>query len=369
MKSATSPGALAALASLLLLPACGGGDGDVGGIAPMPESPPPSTAGALSDDPGGQRAEAAMAATALPNFGSVTQSSNFTLDGAVRVTADSASASFDGHDIRVTVDRPGRGTLILDSAEEESGPPDITPATGGYAQRFDTLVDPPDADMGANPGIAVGFVQTRWKDGDPGDFLTWGSWASLEFDLDAEALSGLAVAGVGSFVDGPDLRGTPTLPSGGTATYEGGASGLYAHGHDGGPAEAGLFWAMARLTADFDAGTVAGCIGCTGGIMVLADDAASAAEEVAIGPATIPANIALSPAPIGADGTFRDDGVTVAIAGRDIADSGGAWGGRFSTVADAAGDPRLAAGTAGAEWTEADGGQGVFLGSWFADKR
>ena len=60
----------------------------------------------------------------------------------------------------------------------------------------------------------------------------------------------------------------------------------------------------------------------------------------------------LSPAPIGPDGTFRDDGVTVEIDGRAIAASAGAWGGRFSDIADAAGDPRLAAGTAGAEWTE-----------------
>ncbi|MDE0058527.1 MAG: hypothetical protein OXI22_08140 [Defluviicoccus sp.] len=371
MYSARSPAALAALASLLLLPACGGGDGDVGGIAPMPESPPPSTAGALSGDPGGQRDEAAMAATALPNFGSVTQSSNVTLDGQVRVTEDSASASFDGHDILVTVGRPGRSSLILDSAAEESGPPDIAPAAGGYAQRFDVLVDPPDEDDAANPGIAVAYVQTRWKDGDPADFLAWGFWASLEFDPDAEELSGLALAGIGTFVDGPELRGMPTLPSGGTATYEGGASGLYAYVQGDGPAgsgEAGLFSAMARLTADFGAGTVAGCIGCTGGIMVLADDAASE-DEVAIEPETIPANIVLSPAPIGSDGTFLDDGVAVEIAGRDIADSSGAWGGRFSTVADAAGDPRLAAGTAGAEWTEADGSQGVFLGSWFADKQ
>lgn len=364
---------LAALAVLagLLLPGCGIVDKDGDGKAvTMPESPP-SVPDAFSGDPDGTRDLAAMAATTLPKFGSVTQSAN-SVDGT---TADSASASFDGSDIRVTVDRPGRGGLVLDSRAEESAPPELDPVADGYAGRFDVLVDPPDEDMASNPGIAVAFVQTRWKDGDPADYLAWGYWASLEFDLDADELSGLAVAGIGAFVDGPDLRGTPTLPGAGTATYEGGASGLYHYRYGGGHADrpagsgdGGLFSAMARLTADFGAGTIDGCIGCGGGIYVLAGDIESE-EETAIGPATIPANIALSPAPIGADGTFRDDGVTVAIDGRDIAASSGAWGGRFSDIADAAGDPRLAAGTAGAEWTESDGSQGVILGSWFADKK
>ena len=374
MHSARSLAALAALTGLLLLSGCGaiddladGDDGGGGDVVATPDSPPPSSSAAFFGDPDGTRGEAAMAATALPKFGSVTQSSN-SADGT---TADSASAAFDGSDIRVTVDRPGRSTLILDSRAEESEPPEIDPVTGGYASRFDALVDPPGEDIAADPGIAFALVQTRWNDADPTDYLALGYWASIELDLDAEDLSGLAVAGIGTFVDGPDLRGTPTLPSGGTATYEGGASGLYAYLHGGLPAgsfEAGLFSAMARLTANFDAATIEGCIGCTGGMIVLAGDAASE-DESAIEPETIPANIVLSPAPIGPDGTFRDDGVTVEIAGRGIEASSGAWGGRFSDIADAAGDPRLAAGTAGAEWTESDGGQGVFLGAWFADKR
>ena len=372
MNSARSPAALAALSGLLLLSGCGAiddlTDGNGGGdVVAMPDSPPSSSSAAFSDDPDGTRDEAAMAATALPNFGSVTQSSN-SADGT---TADSASASFDGSDIRLTVDRPGRSTLILDSRAEESEAPDFDPVAGGYARRFDALVDPPDEDAASDPGIAFVLVQTRWNDADLTDYLAWGYWVSLEFDLDAEDLSGLAVAGIGTFVDGPELRGTPTLPGGGTATYEGEASGLYAYVHGGEPAgsfEAGLFSSMARLTANFDADTIEGCIGCTGGMIVLAGDAASE-EDSAIEPETIPANIVLSPAPVGPDGTFLDDGVTVEIAGRAIEASSGAWGGRFSDIADAAGDPRLVAGTAGAEWTESDGGQGVFLGSWFADKQ
>ena len=371
--AARSLAALAALTGLLLLSGCGAiddltdGDDGGGGVVAMPDSPPSSSSAAFSGDPDGTRDEAAMAATALPKFGSVTQSSN-SADGT---TADSASAAFDGSDIRVTVDRPGRSTLILDSRAEESEAPDFAPVAGGYAMRFDSLVDPPGEDIAADPGIAFALVQTRWNDADPTDYLAWGYWVSLEFDLDAEDLSGLAVAGIGTFVDGPDLRGTPTLPGAGTATYEGGASGLYAYVQGGGPAgsfEAGHFSAMASLTANFGAGTIEGCIGCSGGMIVLSGDAASD-DESAIEPETIPASIVLSPAPIGPDGTFRDDGVTVEIAGRAIAASAGAWGGRFSDIADAAGDPRLAAGTAGAEWTESDGGQGVFLGAWFADKR
>lgn len=364
MKSARSLAALAALAALML---SGCGIVDDGDAVTVPESPAPSVPDAFSSDPDGTRDRAAMAATALPNFASVTQSAN-SVGGT---TADRASAAFDGSDIRVTVERQGHRALTLDSRAEESAPPELDTAAGGYARRFDVLVDPPDEDIAIGPGIAVAFVQTRWKDGDPTDYLAWGYWASLEFDLDADELSGLVVGGIGTFVDGPDLSGTPMLPSGGTASYEGEAGGLYAYVRGGAPAgsaESGLFSAMARLTADFGAGTVGGCIGCGSGVVVLAGDAASE-EEVAIEPETIPADIALSAAPIGADGTFRDDGVTVRIDGRRIEASSGAWGGRFSDIEDAAGDPRLVAGTAGAEWTESDGSRGVFLGSWFADRK
>lgn len=379
MHSARSLAALAALSGLLLLSGCGaiddltgGDDGDDGGgdVVAMPDSPPSSIAGVVSDEPDLARDEAAKAATALPEFGSVTQSSNVTIDGESRITAETASATFDAGEIRLVIKRPGRSRLSFDSAAEESESTDFDPLVPGYSGRLDALVNPTDR------GIAVAVVATRWNDADPTDYLAGGYWASIEFHPDAENFSGLASVGVGTFADGPDLRGTPALPGTGRATYEGRASGLYGYRYGdrhgatpSGSTAIGQFAGVASLTANFAAGTIDGCIGCTGGMTVAAFGTTPEGEEFETVDESMPARIDLGPAAIDAAGTFRNETVRVRIDGRAIAASAGAWGGRFSDIADAAGDPRLAAGTAGAEWTETDGGQGVFLGAWFADKR
>ena len=77
----------------------------------------------------------------------------------------------------------------------------------------------------------------------------------------------------------------------------------------------------------------------------------------------------LGSAAFGANGTFTGTDATVASTSPDrtIANSGGAWGGRFSNLLEA-GEPRLVGGTVGAEWEERNGGQGVLLGAFFAAK-
>ena len=73
--------------------------------------------------------------------------------------------------------------------------------------------------------------------------------------------------------------------------------------------------------------------------------------------------IHLQPLAIASDGTFRGEGVTVTHPLYTIVDSEGAWGGRFSTIDDADGNPRLVAGTHGASWTSSGGTKAIFLGT------
>ena len=361
---------LAALSGLLFLSGCGVIDnfvddrGGGGNVANSDPDPSPGIADASSADPERSRDAGAQAAMALPKFGSVTQSSSSDGSG---VTTDTASASFDGRHIRVTVDRRRGSSLRFDSETNAIDSADFDPATEGYSGRIYALVDPTDS------GISTALVHTRWNDADPTDYLAGGYWIFIEADLGAPDLF---IVGVGAFVDGPELAGTPTLPDLGTASYQGTATGLYAYvygsGHADmatGSAEIGEFSAIASLSADFAADTVSGCIGCTGGMTVSAIGTTPEGEEFESAGEPVPARINLGPAAFDADGTFRNSDVGVEIDGRTIDRTSGAWGGRFSTVPDAAGAPRLVGGTAGAEWSESDGSRGVFVGTYFGAAR
>ena len=267
----------------------------------------------------------------------------------------------------MTVDRRRGSSLTFDSATNAIDSADFDPATAGYSGRVYALVDPTDK------GISTALVHTRWNDADPTDYLAGGYWIFIEADFDAPDLF---TVGVGAFVDGPELSGRPTLPDLGTASYRGMATGLYAYvygsGHARaatGSAEIGEYSATATLNADFAANTVSGCIGCTGGMTVSAIGTTAEGEEFESVYPSMPARMNLGPAAFDADGTFSNRDVGVEIDGRTIDRTSGAWGGRFSTVPDAAGAPRLVGGTAGAEWSESDGSQGVFVGTYFGTTR
>ena len=277
-----------------------GGGGQVVDSAPDPS---PDLADASSADPERSRDAGAQAATALPKFGSVTQSSSSDGSG---VTTDTASASFDGRHLRVTVDRRRGSSLTFDSATNAIDSADFDPATAGYSGRVYALVDPTDK------GISTALVHTRWNDADPTDYLAGGYWIFIEADLGAPDLF---TVGVGVFVDGPELTGTPTLPDRGTASYRGMATGLYTYvygsGHARaatGSAEIGEYSATATLNADFAANTVSGCIGCTGGMTVSAIGTTAEGEEFESVYPSMPARMNLGPAAFDADGSIQQQG-------------------------------------------------------------
>ena len=95
---------------------------------------------------------------------------------------------------------------------------------------------------------------------------------------------------------------------------------------------------------------------------------ASSGEPQELGGTVLPHQIHLL-APLSMDGTFRngsDGGVNVTlVAGNaELTESSGTWGGKFSNIQDAAGDPRLVAGTVGASFKTSLGGEGAFFGTF-----
>ena len=344
---------------VLALAACGGG-----GPSSTPEDPSsddgsmagaPSYSEAQSANPGATRRAAGDAAANLPRFGSVTQSSN---EGSVAgITGDAASTSFDGRDVRLTITRTDGTNLTFDSASHGVARVSYTDQLPGYSFRGDALL------TYTNTSVSLAAVYVNWNDADSSDYIAGGYWAHFVGQADPLQITG---AEIGAFVDGPELSGTPTLPSLGTATYRGSAGGFYgyqsAHG-----SEIGEFAANATLTADFAANTVSGCVGCGAGVAVTGIHETSEGEVVAFTDVVVPVWL-LGEATLGSDGNFRSTDVTLMRSDATVTQTNGSWGGQFSSIADSEGDPRLVAGTAGAEWTESDGAEGVFVGAWFGVK-
>ena len=67
-------------------------------------------------------------------------------------------------------------------------------------------------------------------------------------------------------------------------------------------------------------------------------------------------------------GTFVGQQLRLEHAVLSITSIAGVWGGQFSNVADSDGDPRLVAGTFGAEAISTGGSEGSFLGSYIGIK-
>ena len=364
---------LAALGGILMLAGCGQVNDIVERVSPGSDSgsgsgsgpAPLGLADAQTADPEAARAAGAEAANALPRFGSVTQSSN-SLSG---VTTDAAAASLDGSRLTLRIERANGSRLTLDSAGEASDSQDFDFPVDGRSGRAHVLLDFGELSL-SRTAISVAAVYTSWNDDDPTDYLAGGYWMHVEGDLlDPD---GIAVE-IGAFMDGPELSGAPALPALGAASYRGPATGIYAYrygtGHASraqGSAAVGEFFGIAALEADFAAGTVSGSIG---EMIVSALGATPGGEEFEIAGEDPGLRVDLGSAAFGANGTFTGANVTVASTdpNRTIDDSGGAWGGRFSHLLDA-GEPRLLGGTVGAEWEEANGGEGVLLGAFMGAK-
>jgi len=294
------------------------------------------------------------AAVNQPAFGSVTQSSNAGSVGGL--TTDAASVTFDGTDVELSVTREDGSSFMLDGASARFASIPLEKVMDGYTFRGDGLLGWDEE------SITLAAVYTNWNDTDPTDYLAGGYWMHLEGSTDPLTVTG---AEIGAFVDGDEIDGTPTLPNSGQASYTGQAGGLYA-AYNAVGVEVGEFHSDSSLDADFATNTVSGCIGCDYTLItsVAADNAGNVVGTYVSHP--VNAHLELGDTQI-SEGAFRSKNVTFVFDGTSRT-TDGSWGGRFSnTATSVGGNPRLAAGTAGAEWTNPDGvSGGVVVGAWFA---
>lgn len=346
------------VAATFTLAGCGGGSS---GGNTRPDTPPARTVSdAHSTDPARTTRTAARVADSLPRFGSVTQSSNRGVSG---ISTDAASTTFNGRDLTVTISRQDGSRLRLDSARHAV--PEFT-ATGlspiaGHSYKEWAMLDY------TNTSLALSAAGVSWSNTDPTDYLAGGYWMHATGDLSSERITGMEI---GAFIDGPELNGTASVPVSGTATYHGTAAGLGVQrmGTEGitagipqGTYLLGEYRGDLELTARFDTGQVEGTID----QMYVSGIAEAPNGDTEAFEGANPTVIYLHPLDIDGDGTFRGAGVTVTHPLYNIVESEGTWGGRFSTIDDRQGNPRIVAGTHGAATVSSGGTEVSFVGAFY----
>ena len=225
-----------------------------------------------------------------------------------------------------------------------------------------------DAEWAAFPGSQRGFPIRDKLSGDVvrstyeswADWLTGGYWMQVN-----EAME---VIESGAFVDGPELAGSPTFPSFGTAKYEGFATGGYAAEYSTGQSEAtpkthelGAYRGDAQLTADFGAHQISGRVHAVyvDGFKTSPGGVTDRFTDI-----SVPYVFDLGATSFDKEGFTGHVTVTSADQAVEIATSDGSWGGKFSTVPDDTGYPRIVAGTHGATLTTMEGTQASFIGAF-----
>ena len=346
---------------MLVLLGCGGG-GDGGGKVVQtpptqtPESAPPqnlTTSDIQALDPAHVLDVAQGAADSTPKFGSVVQSVS---EGIA--DTNTADVEFDRGQMALTVTRADGSRLVLDSRTDTFESRDGF--YHGYNHRAWALL------KASGRSATIAATGAEWSPNDYGDWITGGVWLHFTGNLWTTPINITGVE-IGAFVDGPELDGLPTVPSLGTATYNGSASGWYvgSYGSDAvvplGTVELGGYDGDLRLAADFGAGRISGRIHSIkvtgiaetpgGQYFEFAD--ADSAVEIHLGATGF------------TDGQFTG-GVTVTstVPGIVVANSSGSWGGKFSTIPDGNGNPRLVAGTLAGEAATAGGSVSVFVGAF-----
>ncbi|MDE0355107.1 MAG: hypothetical protein OXK20_05530 [Deltaproteobacteria bacterium] len=213
------------------------------------------------------------------------------------------------------------------------------------------------------------YTVVSWNDADPADYLAAGWW--LVYPPGAPIWA-FEAATRGVFIDGPELDPStpPDLPVTGTATYFGGAGGLYTYeyGRDwdelADTSDYTEFVGIMALTADFDQSRLTGCLGC---LEPIETDPGRHLYPIVTwrtpDPAASPADYDLYfAASFDGTGAFEDTAITVTHPERTITRSAGTWRGQFSNISDVDGNPRRVVGSTDVHFAEADGSIGRFTG-------
>ena len=213
------------------------------------------------------------------------------------------------------------------------------------------------------------YTVVDWDDDNPADYLAAGWWLVYPSGAPYYAVES-ATRGV--FVDGPELDPArpPDLPLTGTATYIGGAGGLYTYnygrnwGELAGSSEMTEFAGVIAFTADFDSRRITGCLGCLEPI-----ETSPGRHLYPIlswrspDPTSLPSDYDLYfSASFDAKGAFEDTAISVTHPERNITTSAGTWRGQFSNIPDVDGNPRRVVGSSDVHFAEDDGSSGRFTG-------
>lgn len=352
---------IALLASSLTLALSGCGGGGDGGDKVVQTSPPQTPEPAPSQNLKTSDVQALAPQQVLnvaqdgaidsrPKFGNVMQS----ISEGIADT-NTADVEFDRGQMTLTVTRADGSRLILDSRtdtfESEDG------FFHGYNHRAWALL------KASGRSATIAITGAEWSPDDYGDWTTGSIWLHLTGNLWTAPVRVTGVE-IGAFVDGPEFDGRPTLPSLGTATYNGRASGLYVseYGNESvvpGTIELGSYGGDLQLTADFGTSSISGRIH---SIRVYGIAETPAGNTYTFEDEPAPSEIRLGATGF-SDGQFTGEVTLISTDPRiTIANSGGSWGGKFSTVDDINGNPRLVAGTHAGTATTTGSSQTVFVG-------
>ena len=279
----------------------------------------------------------------------------------------SRTTSFDGDKLTVFVSDEEDGKLHLNTVRDAVETNEFRPRISNHSGRSWVLRNT------AHESTTQVYALVSWNNEDPTDYLAAGWWLHQgEDDPYPERVI---------FVDGPEidpLMNPPELPVTGTASYLGRGSGIfgYAFGSGWDELEGGYTYDAYRgnmeVVADFEAGTLNGCLGCTGGLLADRTHLEYRFEQIPeqyLPEVDVPVKdyeIHFLSVPYNADGSF-ESGFDSAAASvrhpeRDVTGSRGFWGGSLSAFDDEDGNPRLIAGFKDAGFEEEDGSRGFFWG-------
>ena len=279
----------------------------------------------------------------------------------------SRTTSFDGDKLTVFVRDGEDGKLHLNTVRDAVETNEFRPRIPNRSGRSWVLRNT------AHESTTQVYALVSWSNEDPADYLAAGWW--LHQGEDDEYPERVI------FVDGPEidpLMNPPDLPVTGTASYRGRGSGIfgYAFGSDWDGLEGGYTYDAYRgemeVVADFGAGTLSGCLGCTGDLVADRTHLEYRFEQLPeqylpqVAAPLEEYEIHFSAVAYNADGSFESASDSAAASvrhpDREVTGSRGFWGGSLSAYDDGDGNPRLIAGFKDAGFEEEDGSRGFFWG-------
>ena len=345
------------ISTAFALTACGGGGGGSGSVGAT-ETTASTTGTALATDNQAQGFQ--TVATALPKFGSVTQSSNVDATGR---TTDQASVDFDGTTVEVTVTQAGGSTFTFASSDDAWLTGTISPATdpvppGQTDVRYSYHVHEASDSL-----YFASYIQRGW--GDANNWYARGYWLRggqnpylHKADVD-----------LGTFIDSPEIDSAspPDLPETGTATYSGDVNGVYYHDTADGAREIGQYIGDMTLNIDFATGALDYCTGCTRQTLLYGHYLSAEGDFLPF--SGVPNELIYkATAVIREDGTFETQSTsltrTTGSTRSPVVYNKGTLGGTFSNMPDSDGNPRAVMGTGGGEYEFENGSSGAWAGSF-----